>query len=69
MADCGVCLVNDNFDQPPPPEKCFLGNAYYVQAHLVFGPNELVAYAKMWVHPGVTQDFHKDWVFVVTLAY
>jgi hypothetical protein len=39
LANCLVCMVYDNFDNPPPSEKNFSRYAHSVTSELIFCPN------------------------------
>ena len=65
MANCGVSLIKYDLDQSPPLDKCLLGDADNVPAHLVFSPDELVSNAEAWVCLWMVKDLHKEWVFMI----
>ena len=62
-------LVEYDFDQLPPPQKCPLRYADNISAHLVLRPDELVLYPKAQMNFGVYHNFSIEWIFVIRLAH
>ena len=62
-------LVEYDFDQFPPPQKCPPWYADNISAHLALHPDELVSYPKAQMSFGVGHDFSKEWIFAVRPAH
>ena len=62
-------LVEYDFDQLPPPQKCPLWYADDVSAHLALCPDELVLYPEVWMSFRVDHNFSKEWIFVIKPAH
>ena len=60
MANCGVSLIEYDLNQPPPPDKCLLGDTDDVPAHLVFSTDEPVSDPKVWMHLQMVKNLHKE---------
>ena len=58
-------LVEYDFDQLPPPQKCPLRYADNISAHLALCPDELVLYPEARMSFRVEHDFSKEWIFAV----
>jgi len=69
VANCSVCLIKYDLDQPPPPDKCLPGQTDYVLAHLVFSPDKPILYPEARVHLRMAENFHKEWIFMIVTSY
>ena len=49
MANGLVCMIDYNFDQPPPSLKCVPRDADHITFELIFRPNQPFPDAKSWV--------------------
>ena len=60
-----MSLVEYDLDQPPPTDECLPGDANYIPAHLVFGPDELIFGPEVWMRLGMVENLHKEWIFMI----
>ena len=52
-----VGMVNDCFDDPPPPEKTFSGYTDDVTTELIFSPNQPINHLEARMHLWVGENF------------
>ena len=64
-----MSLVEYDFDQLPPPQKCPPWYADDVSAHLALRPDELVSYPEAWMSFRVDHNFSKEQIFAIRLAH
>ena len=62
-------LVEYDFDQLPPPQKCPPRYADDISAHLALRPDELVSYPEARMSFRVGHDFSKERIFAVRPAH
>jgi hypothetical protein len=68
VADHLVGVVNDHFNDPPPPEKNFSGSANYVTIQLVFCPNQPIDHSEAEVALQVSKDLAAHHISVIRLS-
>ena len=69
VANCSVCLIEYDLDQPPPLDECLPGQTDYVPAHLVFGPDEPILYPKAQMCFRMAENFHKEQIFMIVTLH
>jgi hypothetical protein len=57
VANCLLGMVNDHFNDSPPPEKNFSGNTDYIPVQLVLCPNQPINHSEAQICFWVSQNF------------
>jgi hypothetical protein len=67
VADCLVGMVNDHFNDSPPPEKNFSGTTNNIPIQLILCPNQHVDHSEVRMHFQVSKDLAAHHIGVISL--
>ena len=62
-----VCMIDYDFDQPPPSLKCVPRGADHITFELIFRPNQPFPDAEPWVGIGLHDYFRKYCIFTICI--